>query len=120
MTMRSIPPASSHFAERPVPAPPPTIGSPRAIMPRNFSRMALRAIRGIALLPTPLARDLQEVFNQRLGKCGVVDVAGQPHQAAARCLAHGGIQCPEQRGIGGGIVEGAAGLVEQRHAALWN
>ncbi len=30
MTIRSMPPASSHLAERPVPAPPPTIGSPRA------------------------------------------------------------------------------------------
>ena len=26
MMIRSMPPASSHFAERPVPAPPPTIG----------------------------------------------------------------------------------------------
>ena len=29
MTMRSMPPASSHLADRPVPAPPPMIGSPR-------------------------------------------------------------------------------------------
>ena len=29
MTIRSMPPASSHLADRPVPAPPPMIGSPR-------------------------------------------------------------------------------------------
>ena len=33
--MRSMPPASSHFAERPVPAPPPMIGSPRRIIARK-------------------------------------------------------------------------------------
>src|SRR5215471_10024989 len=42
-----MPPASSHFADSPVPAPPPTIGSPRSIMPRNFSRIWLRAILGM-------------------------------------------------------------------------
>ena len=47
MTMRSTPPASSHFAERPVPAPPPTIGSPRAAIARNFSISALRSNLGI-------------------------------------------------------------------------
>jgi hypothetical protein len=30
MMMRSIPPISAHFAEMPVPAPPPTIGLPAA------------------------------------------------------------------------------------------
>ena len=40
MTMRSMPPASSHFAESPVPAPPPMIGSPRRIMARNFLRLS--------------------------------------------------------------------------------
>ena len=47
MTMRSMPPASSHLAESPVPAPPPTIGSPRAIIAWNFSSSTLRSNRGI-------------------------------------------------------------------------
>src|SRR5262245_37778301 len=34
---RSMPPASSLITERPVPAPPPTIGSPRAICSRTAS-----------------------------------------------------------------------------------
>jgi len=43
-----MPPASSHFAERPVPAPPPMMGSPRAIMARNFSSSFARAILAIS------------------------------------------------------------------------
>ena len=37
MTMRSIPPSSSHLADRPFPAPPPIIGCPSEIFFRNFS-----------------------------------------------------------------------------------
>ena len=50
MTMRSMPPASSHLAESPVPAPPPMMGSRRRIMPRNRLRMSPRGIRGMAYL----------------------------------------------------------------------
>jgi hypothetical protein len=35
-----MPPASSHLAESPVPAPPPMIGSPRRIMARNFLKQS--------------------------------------------------------------------------------
>src|ERR1700732_4967640 len=52
MTIRSMLPASSHFAERPVPAPPPTIGSPRATMARNFFKSSARSNRGIDHLAT--------------------------------------------------------------------
>src|SRR5215203_2669297 len=38
MTMRSIPPASSSLALMPVPAPPPTIGTPRSTCWRSRSR----------------------------------------------------------------------------------
>src|SRR3546814_4506474 len=48
--MRSMPPASSHLADRPVPAPPPMIGTPRRFMSWNLSSRALRSKRGMALL----------------------------------------------------------------------
>src|SRR5271154_6890164 len=51
MTIRSTPPASSHLAESPVPAPPPTIGSPRATIARNFSIRAERWKPGIFTSP---------------------------------------------------------------------
>src|SRR5687767_12137584 len=47
--MRSMPPASWHLAERPVPAPPPTMGSPRATMALNLSMRADRSKRGMVL-----------------------------------------------------------------------
>src|SRR5215218_1758968 len=47
MTMRSMPPASSHFAERPVPAPPPISGRPAAILARKRSRSVFLAMRGM-------------------------------------------------------------------------
>ena len=47
MMIRSMPPASSHLAERPVPAPPPTIGTPSTTIFLNFSRILARAIKGM-------------------------------------------------------------------------
>mmetsp|Transcript_22735 Transcript_22735/g.71194 ORF Transcript_22735/g.71194 Transcript_22735/m.71194 type:complete len:269 (+) Transcript_22735:821-1627(+) len=46
MTMRSAPPASSDLAEMPVPAPAPTIGTPRATMACSPGRMAPRGVEG--------------------------------------------------------------------------
>ena len=48
MTMRSMPPASSHLAESPVPAPPPMIGSPRRDHAAKLARgcLACEAWRG--------------------------------------------------------------------------
>src|SRR5271155_233339 len=54
--MRSQPPASSHFAESPVPAPPPTIGSPRAAIARNFSNKVERSKRGMFTSPRVCGR----------------------------------------------------------------
>src|SRR6478752_7350018 len=112
MTMRSMPPASSHFAESPVPAPPPMIGSPRATMAWNFSISFLRAILGMS---APRFFDhVEEVLGQRLGEGRIVDVVGQADQPPAWPRPHRGLQRLEQRRIGRGIPEGAAGLVEQR------
>lgn len=44
MTIRSMPPASSHLAEIPVPAPPPMMGLPFSALAYNFLRIALRGI----------------------------------------------------------------------------
>src|SRR4051794_12455201 len=99
MTMRSMPPASSHFAERPVPAPPPMIGSPRAAMAWNFSSSFLRAILGMSA--SRLFDHFKQILRQRLGEGRVVDVVRQPDEAAARARPHRGLQRLEQRGIGG-------------------
>jgi hypothetical protein len=48
-----MPPASSAFAEIPVPAPPPTIGTPFATMSWNLLRISPRAILGMLALPVP-------------------------------------------------------------------
>src|SRR5262245_55558687 len=78
--MRSIPPASSHLAESPVPAPPPMIGSPRRIMARNFFRQSCRGIRGIGRLTSPgpgygrSADDLVEGGHQGVAEGLIVDV----------------------------------------------
>ncbi len=44
MMIRSIPPASAHLALRPVPAPPPMIGRPSAILRRNDVEDLVRVV----------------------------------------------------------------------------
>src|SRR5882724_898851 len=104
MTMRSMPPASSHLADRPVPAPPPMIGSCRAIMAWNLSRMSLRAMRGMVLFRRDArfeVRDLAEVGGQRLGKRRVVDMQGQADELAVGRRLERLLDRREQRPVGG-------------------
>src|ERR1700720_3851252 len=103
MTMRSMPPASSHFAERPVPAPPPMMGSQRATMARNFSVNFLRAILGLSAPRFFYA--VQEFLRHRRGEGRFVDVLGQANQPPARAWPHRRLQRLEQRRIGRGIPE---------------
>src|SRR6185503_9024508 len=117
MTMRSMPPASSHLAERPVPAPPPTIGSLRAIMPRNFSKMSLRAILGMRSASISID-EVKEGLHERRREGGIVEVVRQADDLAPLGLAHGRLERLEESGVGGGIVERLARHIEQRHAAL--
>ena len=49
MTIKSIPPASSHFAEIPVPAPPPMMGSPFSIFSRKRDNISERVFCHVAL-----------------------------------------------------------------------
>src|SRR4051812_23473109 len=116
MTMRSIPPASSHLAERPVPAPPPTIGWPLAIMPRNFSIMSLRAILGMG--SAPVVDEIEEGLHQGRREAGVVKVIGQPDDATAVVLPHGRLQRLEEGAVGHGVMKRLAGHVEQRDTSL--
>src|SRR5688572_18446932 len=92
MTMRSMPPASSHLAERPVPAPPPTMGCFFATMSRKRSRIFLRSIRAMSVRTGERASgsvedgcgrgDLAEGGDQGGGEFGIVHVEGQPHELA--------------------------------------
>src|SRR5262245_22089317 len=107
-----MPPASWHFADRPVPAPPPMMGWPPATMALNLSRRADRSKRGIflpscsAALQPPVAVNRAEGVHEGSCELRVVDVIGQADQLAARCAPHCLLQRLEQRGIGNRIVEG--------------
>src|SRR5215207_4327706 len=82
MTMRSMPPASSHFAERPVPAPPPMIGSPRAAMARNLSISSLRGKRGMGAPGN--WHDIEEGLDEGIGEGRFVDRRGEFEENAVR------------------------------------
>src|SRR5437762_6512658 len=116
MTMTSMPPASSHLAESPVPAPPPMIGSPRRTIPWNLSIRLRRSSRGMDC--APLSDDLPEILHQRLGEWRVVDIAGEPDQPSRRRLPHHPLESREERRIGGRILERLARCIDERHAAF--
>src|SRR6202034_1368414 len=123
MTMRSAPPSSSHFAERPVPAPAPMMGSPRAFIARKRARMSDREMRGMNLsLRTPAgeaaAEQTAEFGDDFRGKARVVDVRGQADEAARACLPNGRFERPEQLFVGVRIGERPARRIERRDAAL--
>src|SRR5262249_21236949 len=118
MTIRSMPPASSHLAERPVPAPPPMMGSPRSIMAWNFSISFLRSI--LAISAPRLLHDLEEILGQRLGEGRVVYIVGQADQPPARAWSDSCLQRLEEGGVGGRIPEGSTRLVEERGPAFGN
>src|SRR5918994_6636862 len=97
MMMRSMPPASSALAESPVPAPPPTIGTPRAIMEWNLSSMSLRGMAGIF---GPSACNLPERRDSGAGEFGVVDMQRQPHDLAVCAGLQRFFYRLEQRAVG--------------------
>src|SRR3546814_11448012 len=92
--MRSMPPASSHLADRPVPAPPPMIGPPRRFMSWNLSSRALRSKRGMALLSSRVL-DLGQGGDCGFGEGLVVEVVWQVDQAGVWLLpgdGHSGVE----------------------------
>src|SRR3546814_8338297 len=114
--MRSMPPASSHLAESPVPAPPPTMGSPRRFMAWNFSSKTLRSKRGMSL-PSSRVLDLGQGGDHGLGEGRIVDVMRQADEAPARRLPEGPRNGLEEGAVGGRVVERMARRVERRHDA---
>src|SRR3546814_12185381 len=115
--MRSMPPASSHLADRPVPAPPPMIGTPRRFMSWNLSSRALRSKRGMALLSSRVL-DLGQGGDCGFGEGRVVDVVWQADQAAVRRLAEAAHDGVEESTVGGRVVERLARRIPGRDAAL--
>src|SRR5947209_9426518 len=112
MTMRSTPPASSPLAESPVPAPPPTMGSPRAAMAWNLARRSARAKRGI-LSHKPAAfaaasHQGAEGGDEERGKLRFVDVAADAHDLPVARLPDRLLQRAEKRRIRLRVPEGAA------------
>ena len=70
MMIRSMPPASAHLAERPVPAPAPMIGRPCGdLAPAAASRARRRGSRS-----PPSCDQLVEPVRHRVGELGIVDV----------------------------------------------
>src|SRR5690349_19011123 len=124
MTMRSMPPASSHLAERPVPAPPPTIGWPRAIMSRNRVRISWREMRGIGSASLQPAHrrgeggDLAERGDHGLGEGGIVDVVRHADQLALATAAEIAGDRVEEGLVGERIPEGLSRRIDRREPAL--
>ena len=116
MTIRSMPPASSHLADRPVPAPPPTIGSRRSTMPRNRSRMLGRAR---ARHRRATLDDLGEARRaQRSANASSLMLCGSRIDAAVAVCVDAALERVEQGGVGVRVVERLARRVDQRDAAL--
>src|SRR5262245_46131834 len=115
MMIRSIPPASSALAERPVPAPPPTIGRPSAIVACSLSRIALRGIAGIV---ASSLRYIEECCDRDLREGGVVDMQRQTDDPSLFGLSHRALERGEQGGIRLRIEESAAFPVKRGDALL--
>src|SRR6516225_2420098 len=100
--MRSMPPASSHFAERPVPAPPPMIGWPRATMSRKRSIKMCRSTRGMS----GLGLQVLEMGGERIGECFVIDGEGESQQLAVRGPTQCRFECGKKCLVSLRVVEG--------------
>src|SRR5450755_4122242 len=123
MTIRSMPPASSHLADSPVPAPPPISGLPEASLARKRASSSCLAMRGIGAGPgltLGVGGDFAPGRDQRLDEGFVVDVLRQAHQLAIGAGAKALFDRCEQRAVGLGVVERLARLVDRRDAAFGN
>src|SRR5208283_3327356 len=116
MTIRSMPPASSHFADRPVPAPPPMIGMRRRFMSWNFSKSAPLSKPDISNPPVSSRHDRAENLDHAIGKDAVVDIAVHPFDPARRRGLDRPLYRAEQSLVGVGIPEGFARRVQGGHA----
>src|SRR4051794_38827979 len=118
MTIRSMPPASSHLALMPVPAPPPMIGRPAATFVRSRSTIVARDSGMSKALPGALPErrvdgvcvrgwivPLEERFDKRPGEGGVVDVERQAPDRPAGAGLEGRLQLLEERRVRIGVEE---------------
>src|SRR3954451_10959553 len=106
--MRSMPPASSHFADRPVPAPPPIRGRPAAILARKRARSASLAMCGMASArqSAPGIRgSIAPGGDEGVGEGFVVDVQRQADELLVGAGAEAFLDRPEEGAVGVGIVE---------------
>src|SRR3954452_20274980 len=120
MMIRSIPPASAHFALRPVPAPPPMIGSPASILRRKPSRISLRVrwnMRSFALSGNGMGQELEQEGRGGVGERLVVDVLVARDEPDMGMTGKPPLQRLEERPVGLGVVERPARGVESRDAA---
>src|SRR5688572_4145629 len=99
MMMRSTPPRSENFAEMPVPAPAPMIGSPASTRARRRPSDSSRAMNGMR---TP-GEVGEELLGHRIGERRIIDVEVELDQRHRRADALS--QPLEQRDIGFRIVE---------------
>src|SRR4051794_33992680 len=95
-----MPPASSHFAESPIPAPPPMIGRPWRTISRN---LASRASRSNSAMVS--GRNRAERSGEGVRKGRVVDGVRQALHVPARGRLHAGFERVEQGLIGHRVVE---------------
>src|SRR5699024_8643842 len=81
-----MPPASSHLADRPVPAPPPTMGWPLRILSRNLFKMVSRFDSDMETPSIQLLvccrHDITKGIQGGGDELGAVDVMRYPNQAA--------------------------------------
>ena len=120
-----MPPASSLFAERPVPAPPPMIGSPRAICSRNRLRMPCLELSTVTNVP-PEPIELIEPYETFINSSSL-RAAASANSGSLMCrsssrdfnAAEPRADRVVQRPPRGRIVERLALSVDGRHAARW-
>src|SRR5687768_3747270 len=113
MTMRSTPPRSENFAEIPVPAPAPMIGSPASTRLRRRRSESSRAMNGMHA-PGEIG---EKSLRHRIRERGIVDVEIELDECHRR--AHRAAKGVEQRGISLGVVEPLPIAIERTHPLQW-
>src|SRR4051794_32434299 len=93
MMIRSMPPASAHLADRPMPAPPPTIGRPAATWARSrrrhSSRVNMRCLRSYLVPCTSYS--LHGVTPMAVLLIGTLDTKGVEFQFVRDLLQEAGV-----------------------------
>src|SRR5208337_920772 len=112
-----MPPASSHLAESPVPAPPPTMSCPLRILALSRSRICCRVKRAMEISLKSVSgrtgrNNFQKVIGQGLSEGRIVDVHVEFDQPAIGPRPKFAFQGVEQHAVGRRVVEGFAGSID--------